>query len=51
MARDLSCPSGRKAYKTKREAMAATLAVVKRCERCRWWHAAEPTRRGGGTRK
>lgn len=51
MARDLSCASGKKAYKTKRAAMADTLAVVKRCHRCRFWHAEEPRRRGGGTRK
>lgn len=62
MARDLSCPSGRKAYKTKVEAQAGMvppkgqsfvpLNAVKRCARCRWWHRADDkVRRGGGTRK
>lgn len=43
MARDLSCPSGRKAYKTKRDAQRMhPCDPVQRCERCRWWHAQGP---------
>lgn len=39
MARDLSCPSGKPAHKTKRDAEKAHPGVtVKRCDRCRWWH-------------
>jgi hypothetical protein len=47
MARDLSCPSGLKAYKVKADAEAAAPegVPVKRCDRCRWWHVKEPRRR------
>jgi len=38
VARDLSCQSGKPAYKTKREAEIAHGARAKRCDRCRWWH-------------
>lgn len=62
MARDLSCESGRKAYRTKRAALQGLtppkgeafvpLEAVTRCHRCRWWHRADDkVRRGGGTRK
>jgi hypothetical protein len=47
MARDLSCASGKKAYKTKRAAGEGAV----RCDRCRWWHPPGRTRRGGGVRK
>lgn len=40
MARDLSCASGKKAYKTKRECEDANPGMeAKRCHRCRWHHA------------
>lgn len=62
MARDLSCPSGKKAYKTKADALVGMevakgdkfvpLSAVKRCDRCRFWHrTGDAVRRGGGTRK
>jgi hypothetical protein len=39
MARD-SCDTGRKMFKTKAAALKAFPdAVVKRCDRCRQWHA------------
>lgn len=45
MARDLSCPSGKKSFKTKRDAekfyeveIEEHGGVVDRCHRCRWWH-------------
>lgn len=46
MARDLSCPSGYTAYKTKRAALHANPGLhCKRCKRCRWWHALTRKRR------
>jgi hypothetical protein len=39
MARDLSCQSGKEAFKTKRAAEKANPErPVKRCDRCRYWH-------------
>lgn len=42
MARDLSCPSGKVAYKTKRE---VPEGVPMRCHRCRWWHTSSKKRK------
>lgn len=54
MARDLSCQSGLKAYKTKADAMDDNPEKrVERCDRCRWWHVAKKDRgrsRRKGTR-
>lgn len=46
MARDLSCPSGKPCYKTKREAEGAHPEIpVMRCHRCRWWHPSSKKRK------
>lgn len=46
MGRDLSCASGRRAYKTKRDVLAEhPRSDARRCDRCRFWHAHAKRRR------